>query len=76
MDVTPVAGGAQLGMSHHRVSFSIGLQNSLRAKGDAKATALAPVREDGHMAPGQPAFGAGLFLLRNFYNVQFTHSFA
>jgi hypothetical protein len=57
MDVTPIAGGAQLRMSHHRVSFSVGLQNLLRAKSDAKATALAPVVKDMHLAPGELSFG-------------------
>jgi len=56
MDVTPIAGGAQLRMSHHGVSFSVGLQNLPRAKSDAKATALAPVVENVNLAPGELFF--------------------
>jgi hypothetical protein len=57
MDVTPIAGGAQLRMSHHGMSFSVGFQNLLRAKSDAKATAFAPVVKDVHLAPGELLFG-------------------
>jgi hypothetical protein len=57
MGVTPIAGGAQLRMSHHGVSFSVGLQNLPRAKSDAKATALAPVVENVNIAPGELPFG-------------------
>jgi hypothetical protein len=56
MDVTPIAGGAQLRMSHHGVPFSIGLQNLPRAKSDAKATALAPVVENVNFTPGELFF--------------------
>jgi len=57
MDVTPIAGGAQLRMSHYRVSFSVGLQNFPRAKSDAKATAFAPVVKNVNLALGE-LFGA------------------
>jgi hypothetical protein len=57
MDVTPIASGTQLRISYHGVSFSVGLQNSLRAKSDAKATAFAPVVKDVHLAPGELLFG-------------------
>jgi hypothetical protein len=62
MGVTPIAGGAQLRMSHHRVSFSVGLQNPLRAKGNAKATAFAPVVENVNLAPWELLFGLILAL--------------
>ena len=65
MDVTPIAGGAQPRMSYHRVSFSVGLQNLLRAKGDAKATALAPVVENVNLAPGELLFGFCCLLALN-----------
>jgi hypothetical protein len=53
MGITPIAGGAQLRMSHHGVSFPVGLQNPLRAKGDAKATTLTPVIENVNLTPGR-----------------------
>ena len=62
MDVTPIASGAQLRISYYRVSFSVGLQNSLRAKSDAKATAFAPVVKNVNLAPGK-LFGAFRCLL-------------
>jgi hypothetical protein len=66
MDVTPIAGGAQLRMSHHGVSFSIGLQNLARAKSDAKATALAPVVENVNLAPGE------LFRFHRFFALSYS----
>jgi hypothetical protein len=65
MDVTPIASGAQLRISYHRVSFPIGLQNSLRAKSDAKATAFAPVVKDVHLAPRKLLFGFCCLLALN-----------
>jgi hypothetical protein len=62
MDVTPIAGGAQLRLSHLGVSFSVGLQDFLRAKSDAKATAFAPVVKNVNLAPGK-LFGAFRCLL-------------
>jgi hypothetical protein len=53
MDVTPIAGGATLRMSHHGMSLSVSLQNLLRTKSDAKATALAPVVKDVHLTFGE-----------------------
>jgi hypothetical protein len=57
--VTPMTGGALLGVGDNGSALPIGLKDLLGAELDANATALAPGTKDRYVAAGQPGLSPG-----------------